>query len=199
MNIAKRMMEPSKTKVFNAWRLELKPGESLEPHTWHFPCALVCAWGPAALQGDASSPLVGLKSGDVKWLPLGCVDTGKVTALTDASGPFVAMLVQFAKEGFAVAAAESPEPQPAAPLAEAPAVAVSADELPSVADWGEKVFQQFDTDKDGQLSKKELVRALRSLPKKKPKTVPPGTKFMALACQPVLAAAGNTEPICIYE
>ena len=32
-----------------------------------------------------------------------------------------------------------------------------------------KLFKQFDTDKDGKLSKKELVRALRSLPKKKPK------------------------------
>jgi Ca2+-binding EF-hand superfamily protein len=49
-----------------------------------------------------------------------------------------------------------------------------------VRDWGEKVFRQFDTDKDGNLSKKELLRALRSLPKKKPKTVPPGTKFMSL-------------------
>ncbi len=162
MNIAKRAMEPSKTKVFNAWRLELKPGESLEPHTWPFPCALVCAWGPTMLDGEAGSPLVGLKSGDVKWLPLGCADTGKVTAHTDASGPFIAMLVQFTKESLAPTTVEQP------------------DELPSVVEWGEKVFQQFDTDKDGKLSKKELVRALRSLPKKKPKAVPPGTKFMSL-------------------
>ena len=83
-----------------------------------------------------------------------------------------------------VAAAPLPEPEPASnpdPEPAAPAsAAASADELPSVRDWGEKVFRQFDTDKDGNLSKKELLRALRSLPKKKPKTVPPGTKFMSL-------------------
>ena len=55
-----------------------------------------------------------------------------------------------------------------------PAPEPSAEELKTVAEWGASVFQQFDTDKDGRLSKKELVRALRSLPKKKPKTVPPG-------------------------
>jgi Ca2+-binding EF-hand superfamily protein len=46
--------------------------------------------------------------------------------------------------------------------------------------WGRSVFEQFDTDKDGKLSVKELTRALKSLPRKKPKNIPPGTKFMSV-------------------
>ena len=42
------------------------------------------------------------------------------------------------------------------------------------------MFAQFDTDKDGRLSTKELTRALKSLPKSKPKHIPPGTKFMSV-------------------
>ena len=49
-----------------------------------------------------------------------------------------------------------------------------------MATWGSAVFRQFDTDKDGRLSTKELTRALKSLPKSKPKNIPPGTKFMSV-------------------
>jgi Ca2+-binding EF-hand superfamily protein len=68
----------------------------------------------------------------------------------------------------------------AAPEPEAPVEAVSEVMVPSVEEWGENVFKQFDTDKDGRLSKKEMARALRSLPKKKPKSAPPGAKFMSV-------------------
>lgn len=46
-----------------------------------------------------------------------------------------------------------------------------------VEKWGKSVFQQFDSNKDGKLSKAELTAALKSLPKKKPKTMPPGNEF----------------------
>ena len=52
--------------------------------------------------------------------------------------------------------------------------------LLKVAEWGKSVFEQFDTDKNGQLDKAELNDALRSLPRTKPKYAPPGTKFMSI-------------------
>jgi len=49
-----------------------------------------------------------------------------------------------------------------------------------IDEWGKSVFRQFDTDKDGKLSAKELTHALKSLPKTKPGKVPPGTKFQSV-------------------
>ena len=49
-----------------------------------------------------------------------------------------------------------------------------------LAEWGSTVFHQFDTDHNGKLSKKELNRALKALPKTKPKHVPPGAKFLSV-------------------
>jgi len=49
-----------------------------------------------------------------------------------------------------------------------------------VAKWGQSTFEQFDGNKDGSLSKKELSRALKCLPKRKPRNVPEGTKFMSV-------------------
>ena len=46
-----------------------------------------------------------------------------------------------------------------------------------VEKWGKSISQQFDSNKDGKLSKAELTAALKSLPKKKPKTMPPGNEF----------------------
>ena len=51
---------------------------------------------------------------------------------------------------------------------------------PRIEQWGKSVFQQFDTDKNGKLTPQELSAALKSLPRKKPKTIPPGAKFMSL-------------------
>lgn len=50
----------------------------------------------------------------------------------------------------------------------------------NISKWGRTVFVQFDTNKDGKLDKKELTRALKSLPKTKPKSMPPGAKFMSV-------------------
>jgi len=49
-----------------------------------------------------------------------------------------------------------------------------------IDEWGKSVFRQFDTDKDGKLSAKELTTALKLLPKTKPGKVPPGTKFQSV-------------------
>ena len=51
---------------------------------------------------------------------------------------------------------------------------------PRIEQWGKSVFEQFDTDKNGKLTPQELSAALKSLPRKKPKTIPPGAKFMSL-------------------
>ena len=72
-----------------------------------------------------------------------------------------------------------------APTTEPPALEIHASYLrsdfdPNVEKWGKSVFEQFDTDKDGGLSVKELTRALKSLPRTKPKNIPPGTKFMSV-------------------
>ena len=79
---------------------------------------------------------------------------------------------------------KAPDPEPAAAepeKPEKPAEPTAADPaLPSVADWGLSVFKQFDTDKDGKLSNKELSRALKSLPKTKPSTVSEGAKFQSV-------------------
>lgn len=50
----------------------------------------------------------------------------------------------------------------------------------NISKWGRTVFKQFDTNKDGKLDKKELTRALKSLPKTKPKSMPPGAKFQSV-------------------
>jgi len=52
-----------------------------------------------------------------------------------------------------------------------------------VARWGKTTFEQFDGNGDGKLNKKELSRALKSLPKTKPKSAPAGgesMKFMSV-------------------
>ena len=49
-----------------------------------------------------------------------------------------------------------------------------------VEKWGKSVFAQFDSNSDGKLSKAELLSALKSLPKTKPKTMRPGAKFMSV-------------------
>jgi len=68
-------------------------------------------------------------------------------------------------------------PPPAAPPAPPPLeLALQA----SIKVWGRKVFEQFDTDKNGQLDKTELTRALKALPKAKPTTAPPGAKYMSV-------------------
>jgi molecular chaperone DnaK (HSP70) len=53
-------------------------------------------------------------------------------------------------------------------------------EAAGIEKWGKKVFEQFDTDKNGKLSCKELTRALKSLPKTKPVSAKPGTKYMSV-------------------
>ena len=58
-----------------------------------------------------------------------------------------------------------------------------APEKPIVYDinlWGRKVFSQFDANKDGRMSMKELARGLKALPKTKPVSAPKGTKFMSV-------------------
>ena len=60
----------------------------------------------------------------------------------------------------------------AAPKAAEAAVAVST--------WGKSVFAQFDTDKTGTISSKELSRALKALPKTKPASLPSGAKLMSV-------------------
>jgi len=52
--------------------------------------------------------------------------------------------------------------------------------LLKVTEWGGSVFEQFDTDNSGTLNNKELSRALKSLPRKKPKYSPPNTKFQSV-------------------
>merc|ERR1719424_857957 len=52
--------------------------------------------------------------------------------------------------------------------------------LLKVQEWGKEVFTKFDTDNNGKLSNAELKAAMESLPRKKPKYAPPGTKFMSL-------------------
>ena len=74
----------------------------------------------------------------------------------------------------------APDVTRAAPVVEAAAAAAPEFTAVQVGEWGAVVFRQFDTDKDGQLSKKELGRALKSLPRTKPKNVPPGAKFMSV-------------------
>ena len=78
--------------------------------------------------------------------------------------------------------AAEPEAAPApAPEAEAePEAASEASSDPRIEKWGKSVFEQFDTDKNGKLTPQELNAALKSLPRKKPKTIPPGAKFMSL-------------------
>jgi len=49
-----------------------------------------------------------------------------------------------------------------------------------VKEWGEKIFNEFDSDSNGKLSNSELTKALQSLPRKKPKYAPPNTKFMTV-------------------
>lgn len=49
-----------------------------------------------------------------------------------------------------------------------------------IGQWGLSTFKQFDTDKNGKLSKKELARALKSLPKTKPASIPEGAKFQSV-------------------
>ena len=46
--------------------------------------------------------------------------------------------------------------------------------------WGKTTFAQFDTNSDGQLSTAELINALKALPRKKPKSMPKGAKFMSV-------------------
>ena len=46
--------------------------------------------------------------------------------------------------------------------------------------WGRKVFAQFDANRDGKLSTKELVRGLKALPKTRPKSMPAHAKFMSV-------------------
>lgn len=47
-------------------------------------------------------------------------------------------------------------------------------------EWGRTIFEQFDTDKNGKLSPKELATALKALPRRKPKNIPPGSRFMSI-------------------
>ena len=42
------------------------------------------------------------------------------------------------------------------------------------------IEQTMDANSDGQLSKAELLAALKALPRSKPKTMPPGAKFMSV-------------------
>ena len=49
-----------------------------------------------------------------------------------------------------------------------------------VAKWGRSVFEQFDTDCNGVLDKKELSRALKSLPPTPPLSLPPGSEQMSV-------------------
>jgi len=58
-----------------------------------------------------------------------------------------------------------------------PAEGVGPKELYS---WGTTIFDQFDIDKDGKLTNKELTAALKSLPKKRPATMPKDAKFMSV-------------------
>merc|ERR1711969_385981 len=60
------------------------------------------------------------------------------------------------------------------------AAAEAAAAAPAIETWGKSVFEQFDTDHNGKLTPQELTAALKSLPRKKPKTIPPGAKFMSL-------------------
>jgi len=46
--------------------------------------------------------------------------------------------------------------------------------------WGRKVFAQFDANRDGRMSMKELTRGLKALPKTKPVSAPQGTKFLSV-------------------
>ena len=89
----------------------------------------------------------------------------------------------------AAAPADAPKSEPIVPEEPAaatpppPAASAAADAEafdPKIEEWGRQVFAQFDTDKDGGLSAKELTRALKSLPRKKPKNIPPGAKFMSV-------------------
>jgi hypothetical protein len=64
-----------------------------------------------------------------------------------------------------------------------------------VARWGKSVFAQFDANQDGKLSKDELTTALKSLPRKKPKTMPPGAKFMSVdGAAPASEASRDPDP-----
>ena len=83
--------------------------------------------------------------------------TSSETASTGAAR-FGASSAAAASLGEAKAATETSLAGPAPPS-----------DVPPVAEWGLSVFRQFDTDKDGKLSNKELSRALKSLPKTKPK------------------------------
>jgi hypothetical protein len=56
----------------------------------------------------------------------------------------------------------------------------SASGYVKVEQWGKSTFAQFDANSDGQLSKAELLAALKALPRSKPKTMPPGAKFMSV-------------------
>lgn len=49
-----------------------------------------------------------------------------------------------------------------------------------IQEWGTEVFNKFDANGDGKLSKKELASALKGLPKTKPKKVLPGTKYQSV-------------------
>lgn len=46
--------------------------------------------------------------------------------------------------------------------------------------WATKVFDSFDTDKDGKLDAKELAASLQKLPKMRPFSLPPGTKMLTV-------------------
>ena len=120
---------------------------------------------PAA-EAPADAPVIG-ENPDAEAAPV--VDTEATTEGGDAE---------------AAAAAEA-EPKEAAPMPE------PFD--PKIEEWGRSVFAQFDTNnKDGGLSAKELTRALKSLPWKKPKNVPLGTKFQSVdAMITAIAADGD--------
>lgn len=50
----------------------------------------------------------------------------------------------------------------------------------AIEEWGTAVFKKFDADADGNLSAKELVAALKGLPKTKPKKIPAGATFQSV-------------------
>jgi len=69
----------------------------------------------------------------------------------------------------------------------------------AIAVWGKSVFEQFDTDKNGVLDTKELGRALKSLPKTKPTSAPPGAKFMSVEDMIVAMDADGSGGVDVNE
>jgi Ca2+-binding EF-hand superfamily protein len=118
---------------------------------------------------------------------------GASTASPTAAPDLVAALAALTKEAQAVPMAEQTSAQVKAladrlgelqaaanKIAANKAATETSAEGVSVAEWGLSVFKQFDTSKDGKISTKELARALKSLPKKKPEAMPEGAKFQGV-------------------